>query len=106
MSSLTIQSINLINDQITVLFNQFWFQEDITTLRQLLLSKTKNLCIKETIIGADLENVRFEWKNTEFIINFDYYSQSCWFDTQDPDRLMEVHALFNLLTQDNKHYVV
>ncbi len=105
MSSIVIQSINLVNNQITVLFDQSWFQEDITTLRQLLLSNVPNLCIKEIVIGADLENIRFHWLETEFIINFDYYSQSCWFDTQDPHSLAETPALFNLLTQNKQRYV-
>lgn len=105
MSTIAIQSINLINDQIIVFFDQSWFQEDITTLRQLLLSNILNLSIKEVIIGADLENVRFLWLNTEFILNFDYYSQSCWFDTQSSRSLTETNALFNLLTHNNEHYV-
>jgi hypothetical protein len=105
MSSIVIQSINLVNNQITVLFDQSWFQEDITTLRQLLLSNVPNLSIKEIVIGADLENVRFLWLDTEFVVNFEYYSQSCWFDTQDPSTLEETHALFNLLTQNKQHYV-
>ena len=105
MSSIAIQSINLVNNQILVLFDQSWFQEDIATLRQLLLNNVPNLCIKEIFIGADLENVRFLWLDTEFIVNFDYYSQSCWFDTQDPQTLVETNALFNLLTQNNERYV-
>ncbi len=105
MSTIAIQSINLINNQIIVLFDQSWFQEDITTLRQLLLSNISNLEIREVIIGADLENVRFQWLDTEFILNFDYYSQSCWFDTQNSQSLAETNALFDLLTQNNEHYV-
>jgi hypothetical protein len=105
MSSIAIQSINLVNNQITVLFDQRWFQEDIITLRQLLLSHVSNISIKEIVIGADIENVRFEWLDTEFTINFDYYSQSCWFDTQDLQSLAETQALFTLLTQNNERYV-
>lgn len=105
MSTIAIQSINLINNQIIVLFDQSWFQEDITTLRQLLLSNISNLEIREVIIGADLENVRFQWLDTEFILNFDYYSQSCWFDTQNSQSLAETNALFDLLTKNNEHYV-
>jgi len=103
MSAIAIQSINLINNQITVLFNQHWFQEDITNLRQLLLSNVSNLCIKETIIGADLEQVRFQWLDTEFSVTFDYYSQSCWFDSPDPDSLTKNQSFFNVL--NNKNYV-
>ena len=105
MPSITIQSINLVESQITVLFNQHWFQEDITILRQLLLSDITDLCIKEVVIGADLENVRFQWLNTEFTVSFDYYSQSCWFDTVDSNHLPEVISLFNLLKKNHQCYV-
>ncbi|MFT7008070.1 MAG: hypothetical protein ACJAXJ_002609 [Colwellia sp.] len=105
MSSIAVQSINCANNKITVLFNQSWFQEDITILRQLLLSNISTLCIKEIVIGADLENIRFQWLNTEYILNFDYYSQSCWFETQYPQSLTETNALFTLLTQNNERYV-
>jgi len=105
MSAIAIQSINLINNQITVLFNQHWFQEDITNLRQLLLSNVSNLCIKETIIGADLEQVRFQWLDTEFSVTFDYYSQSCWFDSQDLVSLTKIQSFFNVLNNNNESYV-
>lgn len=104
MSPITIQSINLANDQITVLFKQSWLQEDITTLRQLLLNNIPNHYVKELIIGADIENVRFQWRDTEFILNFDCYSQSCWFDTQDLHKTEDTKVLFNLLSQHNKYY--
>lgn len=105
MSTIKIQSINLINDQMTVLFDQRWYQEDIVTLRQLLLINVPNPCIKEIVIGADIENIRFQWLEKEFIINFDYYSQSCWFETHDPHCLTETLSLFNLLTQNSERYV-
>ncbi|WP_114324946.1 DUF3630 family protein [Candidatus Colwellia aromaticivorans] len=105
MSSIAIQSIDLIENQITVLFDKIWFQENITTLRTLLLSDISSLNIKEVVIGADLESVRFQWLDTEFILNFDYYSQSCWFEAQDPHSLAETLTLFTLLTQNNEHYV-
>ena len=99
MSAIKIKSINLVNHQITVLFDQYWFQEDISTLRQMLLSKIPDFCIKEIIIGADIENVRFQWLETEFIIYFDCYSQSCWFATQDPQCMAETQALFTVLAK-------
>jgi hypothetical protein len=101
MSSIAIQSINLVNNQITVLFNQHWFQEDITNLQQLLFNNVSNLSIKETIIGADLEQVRIQWLDTEFSVTFDYYSQSCWFDSQDPESLTEIQSFFNVLSNNN-----
>ena len=102
MPHITIQSINFIDDQITVLFEQNWFQEDIRTLSQLLLSKVIPHEVKEITLGADRENIRFQWQNTEFILNFDYYSQSCWFSAQNEASTSKVHPLFNLITQ-NQH---
>lgn len=105
MPHIVIQSISLVNNQITVLFDQVWYQEDIIKLRQLLLNNIPNVSIKEVIIGADIESIRFQWKNTEFIVQFDYYSQSCWFDTQDSNSDSCTQDLFNLLTHNKKHYV-
>ena len=105
MPLIKIQSINLVNNQISVIFDQHWFQEDIISLRQLLFNNVSNLYIKEVTIGADLENIRFLWLDTEFTVNFDYYSQSCWFETQDSECLTEADSLFNLLIQNNECHV-
>lgn len=43
-----IQSINCNNEQITVLFKQSWHQEEIITLKQLLLNKIPAHQIKES----------------------------------------------------------
>lgn len=104
MSSITIQSINLVDNQITVLFNQHWFQENIITLRELLLNNIPDLCIKEVIIGADRENVRFQWLGVEFTLSFDFYSQSCWFDAQDSNHVSDMISLFQLLTNNHECY--
>jgi hypothetical protein len=105
MCHIVIQSISLVNNQITVLFDQVWYQEDIIRLRQLLFDNIPNLSIKEVILGADIESIRFQWKNTEFIVKFDYYSQSCWFDTQYSNSGPDTQDLFKLLTHNKKHYV-
>lgn len=99
MAHIAIQSINLISVQITVLFKKNWFQEDIIALRQLLLDKIPNHLIKEITLGADSENIRFLWQNAEFVLNFDYYSQSCWFNAQDEISTLAILPLFNLLTK-------
>jgi len=99
MSHIAIQSINFIDGQIIVLFDQSWFQEDIVTLRQLLLSKIPENHLKEITLGADREDIRFQWRDAQFILNFDYYSQSCWFNVQDETSKSEIHPLFNQLAQ-------
>ena len=50
MNHNTIKSINCHNDQIAVLFEQSWYQEDISTLKQLLLNKIPSHQIKEIIV--------------------------------------------------------
>ena len=43
------------------------------------------LSVKRTLehnSGADRESIRFYWQKTELVLNFDYYSQSCWFEGQ------------------------
>jgi len=100
MAHIAIQSINFIGEQITVLFEKSWFQEDIIELRQLLLDKIPNHHVKEITLGADRENIRFRWLNAEFILNFDYYSQSCWFNAQDEVSASKIQPLFNLLTEN------
>lgn len=99
MSHITIQSINFIDEQVTVLFDQYWFQEDIIDLQQLLLSKVLEHHVKEVTLGADRENIRFQWRHAEFVLNFDYYSQSCWFSIQDEMSISEIQPLFNQLIQ-------
>jgi len=99
MSHVAIQSIHFIDEQVTVLFDQNWFQEDIVDLRQLLLSKVLEHHVKEVTLGADRENVRFRWRHAEFVLNFDYYSQSCWFSAQDDISRSKIQLLFNQLTQ-------
>lgn len=100
MANIAIQSINLINEQIAILFEKEWFQEDIIALHQLLLDKIPNHLVKEIIRGADRENIRFLWQNAEFILNFDYYSQSCWFSAQNKVSTSKIQPLFNILTKD------
>lgn len=99
MHHITILSINFIEEKIILLFDQNWFQEDIVELRQLLLDKIPAHHVKEITLGADRENVRFQWLSAEFILNFDYYSQSCWFSAHDEISTSEMQPLFRLLTQ-------
>jgi len=98
MTQIKIQSIDLIDKEISLLFEKSWYQEDIPTLQQLLFSKIINYSIKEKTVGADRENIRFLWlDHAEFTLNFDYYSQSCWFSPQDEISSKQVQALYDLL---------
>ena len=97
MNDNTIKSISCNNEHIDILFNENWYQEDIHFLKNLLLAKVTNHQLKESIVGADRESIRFQWLDAEFIINFDYYSQSCWLSPNDDASQNKIHSMFNLL---------
>lgn len=105
MAHISIQSIKLIDEQIIILFENTWFQEDIIALRQALFDQIPNHYIKEIIDGADREAIRFLWFKSAFILNFDYYSQSCWISAQDDISTSNISPLFNLLTQNEPYHV-
>ena len=105
MNHIAIQSINYIDLKITVLFDQHWFQEDIINLQKLLLKNIPEHNIKEVIQGADRENIRFQWQDAEFILHFDYYSQSCWFSAQDEISTPKIQALFNIIMKNEYPHV-
>lgn len=97
MTLIKTKSISLIDEQISIIFNKIWYQEDITALQHILLENIPNLDIKEITHGADRENIRFLWRNAHIILNFDYYSQSCWFNAQDEMSSVQVQPLYRLL---------
>lgn len=99
MVNIKIQSIVLIDEQVAIVFEKNWFQEDIVELRQQLLNKLQQPIVKEVTLGADRESTRFTWLNAEFILHFDYYSQSCWFSPHDEISVSKIKPLFALLNQ-------
>ncbi len=100
MPQIAVQTVNLIDEKITILFNQNWFQEDITILSPLLLDNISNHQIVERIQGADRESIRFRWQDADFILNFDFYSQSCWICPQDRVSILKILPLLNHLGSD------
>jgi hypothetical protein len=97
MNHITILSINYIDEQISIIFDSEWFQEDIKELQLLLLNRIPNHDVRETTVGADRENIRFRYLTAEFLLNFDYYSQSCWVSAQDELSKIHMKPLFDLL---------
>ncbi len=95
----TINLISTIDNQITITFNTEWFQEDIDIISQMILSKLPDKQLKEKIIGADRENLRFTCQAGEFILNFDYYSQSCWLSAHDEASTKIVPLVYKLLIE-------
>jgi len=98
MTHFSIQSIYIIDQQVSIIFQQNWFQEDIKELSQLILSTVSQHQIKEKIVGADRESLRFLWQRSEFILNFDCYSQSCWISAHDIASKTSISVLYKLLS--------
>ncbi|TYK66521.1 DUF3630 family protein [Colwellia echini] len=78
-----IESITYQQDHLNILFAQNWYQEDITELSKLVFLPVEPVIIKEQNFGADREDIRFNWNENYFVLNFDFYSQSCWIEGQD-----------------------
>jgi|TARA_R100001377_G_scaffold78288_1_gene55933 hypothetical protein len=90
----SLESLTYQVDHLNVIFQNDWYQENIATLIDLLFSSIMPVTIQEKIIGADRENIRFSWNSHYFVLNFDYYSQSCWIegqDTQSTELLATLH---------------
>lgn len=79
----SIESLTHQVDHLNVKYTIDWYQENINELIALLFLPANLITIQEKIIGADRENIRFTWDNYYFVLNFDYYSQSCWIEGQD-----------------------
>jgi len=92
-----IKSVQYMNNQIVITFINEWFQDDIHSLSQAILSSITEHQIKEHILGADRENIRFACQSNEFLLNFEYYSQSCWIDAHDPESQTNIFTLYRQL---------
>lgn len=98
MNEWSLKSVELIEDNtLFFIFTKTWFQEDIVELIDIIFSRVPDQVIVEHIKGADREDVRFNWKNTHYILHFDYYSQSCWVDIESSaasSSMSALHALY------------
>jgi hypothetical protein len=83
MTKILIEKITQQAEYLTVNYSNAWFQEDIELLTQLVFSSLTSIKVQEKIIGADRENIRFNWQAHYFVLNFDCCSQSCWLEGQD-----------------------
>lgn len=71
------------NDNIIdIRFKAMWYQEDIPQLATLIFAKLPNVNIIEKQLGADRETYRLNFDTNYLILNFDYYSQSCWLEPE------------------------
>lgn len=84
---------------IDIRFSTDWYQENINDLIELLFDPIMPLNIQESIIGADRVNVRFEWQQHHFVVNFEFYSQSCWIEGQDELSKQYLLTLYEMLNR-------
>lgn len=94
-----IESLTYQVDHVNVNFKNSWYQEDIEVLVELLFSPIMPVTIQEKTIGADRENIRFSWADSYFVLNFDYYSQSCWIEGQDDTSTRKLSNLHLAITR-------
>ncbi len=79
-----ITSIYQEEDVIIITFEGMWYQEDTPHLQQRIFDLLGSIQVQEKIMGADRECTRFLWQKTFcLLLHFDYYSQSCWFESQE-----------------------
>lgn len=75
-----IISVKLIDTMVLqVQFNFDWAIEDseYLTKKLFLLMPAKEI---EQVKGADLYSIRFQYDSYVFLLNFEEYSHSCWFE--------------------------
>jgi hypothetical protein len=99
---LPIQNIKLIennHEYLNVIFIANWYQEDVNNLVELLFEPIMPLNIQESIIGADRVNTRFDWHQHHFVVNFEFYSQSCWIEGQDELSKQYLLTLYEMLSR-------
>lgn len=95
----SLESLTYQIDHLNVTFKHQWYQENIEALIALLFLPIIPVAIQEKIIGADRENIRFSWDDCYFVLNFDYYSQSCWIEGQDSASTEQLATLHLAITK-------
>ncbi len=98
-ASQSLESLTSQEDHLNVKFKSDWYQENISQLIDIIFLPIKPVVIQEKIIGADRENIRFSWHDCYFVLNFDYYSQSCWIEGQDGVNTQELTDLHLAMTK-------
>lgn len=93
----TLDSLIIQEEYINITFKKSWYQEDIESLVLMLFSPIAPVNIQEKNIGADREDIRFSWESSYFVLNFDFYSQSCWIEAQDNYSLDKISSLYTAL---------
>jgi len=91
--------LQLVEQQmITLVFNQYWDQEDIRALSDMLFTALGQVSRKNTVLGADREDIHFYWHEACYILYFESNSQSCWIEAESAENHACLSQMFALLT--------
>jgi hypothetical protein len=93
-----IKAVNLTSENVIIIWESYWYQDDIEELMSIFFNNLDDVSITENIKGADRSNIRFNYKTGYFVLNFESYSQSCWIEPED-----ELSRVF--LTQIEKRII-
>jgi len=96
MATVLFDKTILIDNSVIFTLNNEWQQEDIADLAQQIFERLINYIVIETNEGADCLNIRFQYQNIIFILQFDVSSQSCWLECE---AISDSKALMNMLTK-------
>lgn len=95
----SISHVEEVDNTLAVLFNPEWQMDHLQPYIDHLLMKINHIQIKETIIGADLHCVRFDFEGCALLLNFEEYSHSCWLEcpvAEEADMLLKIKPLLLL----------
>ncbi|NMP30636.1 DUF3630 family protein [Thalassotalea sp. M1531] len=95
MQQLNSENIFFTQDNIEIRLSESFDDEDIQSLVNLVLNEVDGAKIIEHIPGADRYNVRFTVLASNFVLNFEVYSQSCWIELEsgDGEELVKLNQL-------------
>ena len=82
---------------ITLVFNHYWYQEDIQLLSELIFQTLTTVNVNSSVVGADREDIHFHWQGIFYILYFESYSQSCWIEAELVDEGESLSKVFDLL---------
>jgi len=71
------------NNVVIITWQQHWYQEEIDNLVSVIFHNVESTKIIESVIGADRHCCRFNYRTGHYVLNFEYYSQSCWIEAED-----------------------
>ena len=95
---LNITSTEFLEESVILFsFNNEWQQEDIKQLSKLIIAQLLGVSTIEHVQGADREMVRIWWQQGYFVLNFEYYSQSCWLEAEDENSREKLGFLYQQL---------